>query len=114
VLADFGLSKFLDGGPSTMSFQTRTSSGWGTGYYAAPEQYRDLKSADERTDIYALGILIWELFTEPGPPPDRQDSGMPAGLADVYLKASARKQSARFQSVAEFEEAFARALADGT
>jgi hypothetical protein len=114
VLADFGLAKFLDTVQFTTSFETRTrQSGWGAGYYGAPEQYRDFKHTDERTDVYALGVLVWELFTSVGPPMDRQNTGLPPALHEAFLKATDRSPDSRFVSVREFSEAFERALEIG-
>jgi serine/threonine protein kinase len=107
VLADFGLAKFLDTASGSTSFNTRTQhGGWGAGYYAAPEQYRDFKRTNERTDIYALGILLWELFSNGGPPPDRQNTGLPSILEVVYLKATDRMPESRYSSINEFSDAF--------
>lgn len=112
VLADFGLAKFLDTVAFTTSFETRTrQGGWGAGYYAAPEQYRDFKHTDERTDVFALGVLMWELFTSVGPPMDRHNTGLPEVLRDVFLKATDRNPDARFGSVRAFARAFDEALA---
>lgn len=84
VLADFGLAKFLDAVDFTTSFQTKTRQGtWGTGFYGAPEQYHDFKRTDERTDIYALGVLVWELYTSVGPPMRDNNLGLPDPLGDV-------------------------------
>ena len=52
VLADFSLAKFLRSAATGSTFVTKTHMGWGTAYYAAPEQYRDFKRTDERTDVY--------------------------------------------------------------
>lgn len=111
VLADFGLAKFLGTGRVATTFATRTQVGVGTAYYAAPEQYQDLKRTDARVDIYALGILLWELFTEVGPPVDRHDSGLAGGLLEVFLRATERDPGARYSDVQKFAEAFEEAIA---
>jgi len=117
VLADFGLAKFIDSAATVSTFVTRTHAGWGTAYYAAPEQYRDFKRTDERTDIYALGMLLWELFTNAWPPPERDQTGLPGQLASIFIKATERDVSARYQSVddllLDFESALDR-IAEGT
>ena len=60
-LLDFGLAKLIEkqfqSGP-----QTRTGSTVGTPYYMAPEQCRG-RTVDARTDIYALGVMMYELLT---------------------------------------------------
>jgi serine/threonine protein kinase len=110
VLADFSLAKFVHSATSETTFVTRTHMGWGTAYYAAPEQYRDFKRTDERTDIYALGILLWELFSEAWPPPDMTKTGLIGALEAIFLKATHRDPSARYQSVLEMQEAFEKAM----
>lgn len=112
VLADFGLAKFLQTAPAASSFVTKTHVGWGTAYYAAPEQYRDFKRTDERTDIYALGMLLWELLSAAWPPPDVHNPGTPGSLGQVFCKAVQREPQDRYQSVAELVEDFRSALRD--
>ena len=111
VLADFGLAKFLSTAPVSTSFQTTTHRGWGTMWYTAPEQYDDFMNSTERTDVYSLGMLIWELFTNAGPPPS--DLGLPEELAELYRKATARDPNQRHGSVDELRREFDKALKDG-
>ena len=59
-VADFGLAKVIDDEDMSM---TQTGTGLGTPLYMAPEQARDAKSADRRTDIYALGITLYYFVT---------------------------------------------------
>jgi len=106
VLADFGLAKFISSAPLMTSFHTTTQRGWGTQWYTAPEQYHNFRDVDERTDIYSLGILIWELFTEGNPPPDRDHLGLTEPIAAVYSKATHRDPSQRYQSVGHLRSAF--------
>lgn len=62
-LADLGLAKATDEDVSL----TTTGQGAGTPLYMAPEQARDAKHVDHRTDIYALGIMLYHFLT--GAPP---------------------------------------------
>lgn len=112
ILADFGLAKFVKSAATGSTFATRPGPGWGFGYYAAPEQFQDFTKTDERTDIYALGVLLWELFTKGLPPPDPANPELPEGLARVYVKAAVRNHEARYQSVAEMLVAFNDAIGD--
>ncbi len=57
---DFGISKILE--PETDAI-TRTSALMGTAYYMSPEQLTSAKKVDTRTDIWALGVIIYELLT---------------------------------------------------
>ena len=60
-VADFGLARVLDDG--TDARRTRTGVAMGTPAYMSPEQVRDAKNVDERTDIFALGCILYELVT---------------------------------------------------
>jgi hypothetical protein len=57
---DFGISKFADG---QTSVATRTGTFLGSPSYMAPEQIHDASRADARTDIYALGAVIYAMLT---------------------------------------------------
>jgi serine/threonine protein kinase len=57
-LLDFGVAKFLDLGPSNA---TRAGVICGTPHYLSPEQAQD-KPASERSDIYALGVVFYEMI----------------------------------------------------
>jgi serine/threonine protein kinase len=111
VLADFGLAKFMGTAAFSTTFATRTHAGVGTGYYGAPEQFRDFKRTDGRTDVYALGVLLWELFTIGWPPPE--SSGLCAPLAEVFTKATARNPDDRYPTAEEFGQAFERVRESG-
>jgi len=55
-LADFGISRYVEASTATDTFKDSMSA-----FYAAPEQWR-LERATSATDIYAFGIVAWELF----------------------------------------------------
>ncbi len=59
---DFGISKMVDGGASGMSV-TKTSALMGSPLYMSPEQMESAKDVDARTDIWALGIVLFQLLT---------------------------------------------------
>lgn len=61
-IADFGLAKLLDPGRSDMS-RTRTGQVMGTPLFMAPEQFKDAKDLDARADVWAMGVLLYELVT---------------------------------------------------
>ncbi|MEO7735214.1 MAG: protein kinase [Kofleriaceae bacterium] len=61
-LLDFGIAK-LTGGNSMGSHRTRTGIVMGTPSYMSPEQCEGRDSLDLRTDVYALGIVIYEMLT---------------------------------------------------
>ncbi|HVJ83430.1 MAG TPA: serine/threonine-protein kinase, partial [Planctomycetia bacterium] len=62
-LADLGLAKQI-GDENSM---TQTGSGFGTPYYMPPEQARNAKYVDARSDIYALGATLYQLLTKSYP-----------------------------------------------
>lgn len=104
ALADFGLAKFLSTAPVSTSFRTTTERGWGTTWYAAPEQYNNFSTTDERSDIYSVGMLMWELFSSCGPPPSERDSGLDDAMEAVFRKATARDPSQRYATIRELRE----------
>lgn len=74
-VSDFGIARAMDG-PDEVAAE---DSGVGTPYYAAPEQMRDARLADRRSDVYSFGALLHELLT--GSPP------FPAGsLSELVLR----------------------------
>jgi serine/threonine-protein kinase len=62
-VSDFGLAKTLEGSGAAM---TRTGEVLGTPRYMSPEQVQG-KPADHRSDIYALGLILYEIFTGDAP-----------------------------------------------
>lgn len=60
-ILDFGISKFLD---STGTAQVTTKQGLvvGTPAYMSPEQARGVRQIDQRTDIYSMGVVLYELL----------------------------------------------------
>jgi serine/threonine-protein kinase len=108
-VADFGLARAVAGNHLTAADGALL----GTASYLAPEHVRD-GSADARTDVYAAGILLFELLTgrppyvgdhavavanrhlsEDVPPPSSVASGVPAELDALVLAATARDPDER-------------------
>ncbi|MBN1993602.1 MAG: protein kinase [Anaerolineae bacterium] len=124
ILADFGLSKII--GAERLA---DTGSVLGTPAYMSPEQCAS-EPGDERSDIYALGIMLYELTTgslpfssktpvgiilkhisEPPAPPRTLNPHLPAGVEAIIQKALEKKPAHRFQSVQEMLEALEETVA---
>lgn len=121
-IIDYGLSKIID-------FSSITSTGMqiGSPLYMSPEQLKDSKHIDYRADIYALGIILYEMLTknvpykavtlpellmkilnEPIIPPRQYNSNITDGLEKIIFKATSKEPFARFQTIDEFIESFRR------
>jgi len=130
-LMDFGIAKDT---AATGGDQTMTGLIVGTPEYMSPEQARGQR-VDARSDIYAFGIVVWELFTgdvpfrgdsplatlykqiqDPLPFDDPRAATMPGALRPVLEKALAKEPQDRYQSVRDFAEGLrgARAAAGFT
>lgn len=114
-LADFGIVKVAE------SKTNLTGTGIiGTPAYMSPEQIRGEKSLDSRSDIYSLGIILFEMLTgkvpfkadtpaklmiahltEPIPQPTRVNMALPAGCDHVIHKAMAKDKNERFASAGD-------------
>ncbi len=74
--------------------------------YSAPEQEIDVKMADKRADIYALGGILYFTLTGENPRFFRENT-IPAHLRSVLSKALEKDRVARWQTVKEFQQALA-------
>jgi serine/threonine-protein kinase len=131
-ILDFGISKFNDIRGSQGSFSlTRTGALMGTPRYLSPEQATGGKSVDQRTDIYMVGVILYECLTgsipyeantfnellfqivQDQPRPIRERvPGVDPNLAALVECAMQKDPKLRFQSAEEMSEAL-RAVARG-
>jgi serine/threonine-protein kinase len=88
---DFGISKLMQAPGEGMSF-TQTSAMMGSPLYMSPEQFRSTKNVDARTDIWALGAILFELMT--GKPPFEAAS-VPELAIKIATEAPARANQLR-------------------
>jgi serine/threonine protein kinase len=105
-IADFGLAKIMPrDGPS--GSVTRTNVVMGTPQYMAPEQSENPKSVDHRTDIYALGVILYEMLTGVPPqghfPPPSQRAQVDRRLDRIVLKALDQAPERRYQHASELK-----------
>ena len=106
-ILDFGLAKV--GSVSQLSL---SGYGMGTLDYAPPEQKRDAKNVDHRSDIYSLGATMYEMLTGEVPRTIRFDR-LPAELLAVVLKCLEERPENRFFSVDELLTACAESAKSG-
>jgi len=105
-IADFGLAKLL--GMSHMDRHlTATQQVMGTIGYMAPEQMEGSKAVDHRADIYALGVVFYELLTGELPmgrfAPPSQKVQVDIRIDEVVLKSLEREPSRRYQSASQIK-----------
>ena len=123
VLTDFGIAKLLGATSGTMSGM------WlGTPLYISPEQAQGY-AGNERSDIYALGVILYEICTGDQPfhgesataimfqhihsmptPPALINPNIPSALAMVILRAMAKDPAARFSSASALTASVAEAF----
>jgi len=123
-LSDFGLAKMVEGSVAL----TGSGVGVGTPTYMSPEQGRGLE-VDARTDVYSLGVILFEMFTgsvpyaaetpmavvikhltDPIPIPSRINPDIPAAVERVLLKALAKDRDSRFASAGQLASALKQAV----
>ncbi len=124
IVTDFGLAKLLEGG-----VQTRTGTFMGTLPYMSPEQCLG-KELDGRSDLYSLGIMLYQLATgqlpfdiksptdavmkhinEEPPSPQQIRPGVPAAVATVIERSIAKQPDDRYQTGQEMADDLRRAAA---
>jgi serine/threonine-protein kinase len=128
-ILDFGISKFdpaLTGSPSL----TTDGATMGTPYYMSPEQVRASGPIDAQSDVYALGVVLYECVTGKRPfeaetlpalvvlihdgqypPPSAVRPSVGKNLDYIVTRAMAREKTERFQSAADLAIALERTLA---
>jgi serine/threonine-protein kinase len=132
MVTESGAIKVMDFGIARVAGSEHlTTAGFmmGTPAYMAPEQVRG-EEVDARTDLYAMGVVLYRLTTaklpfkgdtpflmaqsqinDPPTPAHVQRAGLPDWIEQILMRALAKAPSARFQTADEFRDALRRGLA---
>jgi tRNA A-37 threonylcarbamoyl transferase component Bud32 len=124
VLTDFGIAKIVN-----VSGLTASGAMVGTPAYISPEQGMG-RAGDERSDVYSLGIVVYQMITgvlpfeadtamgvvlkhisEPLIPPREHRPGLPAKIEQAVLPALAKDPEERYQTAADFASAMLQPVA---
>lgn len=126
-LTDFGLARIVQAGESTLSQDMMI----GTPQYISPEQAQGLRDLDGRTDIYSLGVVLYEMFTgrvpfsadtpfatvhdhiyTPLPLPTSLNPNLDPAIERLLLKALAKDPADRFKTADELLQALETTLGE--
>lgn len=124
IVLDFGVSRLLEDEERGLGTVTSADALIGTAAYVAPEQARQSRLADDRSDQYALGVILYEcvtgqrpfrgastyellhaIATAPVVPPTELNPALPAAFDAVVLKALQRDPEQRFLDLDDFAAA---------
>ncbi|MEA2713282.1 MAG: eukaryotic-like serine/threonine-protein kinase, partial [Gemmatimonadales bacterium] len=129
LVTDFGIAHSVD--DNTADRLTESGMIVGTPAYMSPEQASGERNLDSRTDIYALGCVLYEMLageppftgptaqsvaakrlTDPVPAVSRVRDTVPAGVERALTRAMAKVPADRFASAADFADALRTGLSD--
>jgi serine/threonine-protein kinase len=134
MLTPSGVMKLMDFGIARSSADhklTQTGTTVGSLYYMSPEQIQGVAAPDARSDLYSVGVSLYELVTAKRPfdgdsqfaimsahlagtpvPPVKVDPRLPQSLNDVILMSVAKDPNARFQTAGAVRNALSRVAAE--
>jgi tetratricopeptide (TPR) repeat protein len=124
-LADFGLARIAETSQTTLSGQMMM----GTPHYISPEQAKGLGDLDSGTDIYSLGVMMYELLVgevpfqadtpfsvihdhiySPLPLPKEMNPDLTEDIQRALLKALAKKREDRYENISSMMASFLKAF----
>jgi serine/threonine protein kinase len=125
LLTDFGIARILTGNTQL----TASGAFLGTPAYASPEQCLGKPDIDHRSDIYSLGVMLYEMATgrlpftaetpmavvmkhihDPLPPPRQVNPALPEAVEGVILKAMSKNPNERYASAVQLASALSEAV----
>jgi predicted ATPase len=128
VVTDFGIARMVSGRDAGRQI-TETGVTVGTPDYMAPEQVKGDSDVDHRADIYALGVILFQMLTghlpfvsdipmgvlfmhiqQPVPSAVERNPDLPPTVDDVIARALAKEPAGRYSSAAVFADAVTAAL----
>jgi serine/threonine-protein kinase len=120
---DFGIAKLMNPATADGASLTATGNAIGTLWYMAPEQCLGDSTQDHLVDVWALGVILYELLSgrrpiegqnlaqvikasllEPIPPLERLVPGLPRGISELAAQMLSHERSARPQTLREVHE----------
>ncbi len=121
-IMDFGLAKKIQKENNDKNADNKNKQIMGTPRYMAPEQFLGNDQLDERTDVYAIGVIFYTIFNGIPPfsgvtlkdiaqkhlheqPPQIISRNLPKGFANILEKALAKQPNERYQSARELLDA---------
>ena len=129
-IVDFGISRAIDAETAPSGRITNTGAILGTPEYMSPEQARGMRTIDGRSDLFSVGVILYEglagrppfqaenpgdilimIATQDPRPLDLARADLPEAVLDVVDRALARDRDARYATAKEMRDAVLAAIA---
>ena len=107
VIGDFSIVTEIDAITTRITY---TGEGLGTAFYASPEQMNNLKNVDQRSDIYSLGKMILECFTESPNINSYDPNYLPIPIDYVFERSTKHSKEERYNNIDEMRNSFDSAI----